>query len=444
MKDKLLKLLNQKNARKQELAARAKSTEDITELRSINSELDNLNNEITDLNGMISDIEAAEARNANPGTQEGVASMEPPAGTVLEGRGKVPEGGFKPIETYGIGTHEGNQRDNSEGLKSKYEQRGQELKDKKKVSFDSRNELPIARSVLVSSGVLVVPNQYSNTLSETFNQVSSIVDLVNVPPMIGGESYTKGFKKPVSDLPDYTEEGSKYKNVDFVWDKVTIAKTYITDYTEISKQAIKLPNIDYQSQIGTGLRTNLRRKIAKEIMIGDGAAGHFTGIFNAPENVIPKASDLSISKIDADTLDSIVFNYGGDEDVEGAAYLILNKNDLAAFAAIRSTDGKKLYKITVNGNTGTISSDGSFSVNYIINSACPALSKDATAADTYCMAYGNLVNYEMPVFSDIDVEMSTDYKFGEGMVAYSGDIYSGGNVVAYKGFLRIKKKSTTV
>ena len=55
------------------------------------------------------------------------------------------------------------------------------------------------------------------------------------------------------------------------------------------------------------------------------------------------------------------------------------------------------------------------------------------------MAYGILLNYEMPVFSDIDVEMSTDYKFGQGMVAYAGDIDAGGNVAAYKGFLRVKK-----
>ena len=444
MKDKLLKLFNQKNARKQELAAKAQSTQDIVELRSINSELETLNSEITELDGMIRDIEAEEARNANPGIESGVASMDPPAGTDMESRGKNPVGGLNPIATYGQNSEGLDQRDNSEALRVKFEQRGQDLKDKKKVSFDARNELPITRSVVVSSGALVVPNQYSNTLNETFNQVSSVVDLVNAVPMTGGETYTKGFKKPVTDLPDYTPEAATYKNVDSVWDKVTIAKTYITDYTEISKQAIKLPNIDYQSQIGTGLRNSLRRKMAREIMIGDGAAGHFTGIFNAPENVIPKESDLEISKIDADTLDSIVFNYGGDEDVEGTAYLILSKKDLSAFAAIRATDGKKLYKITVNGNTGTISSDGSFSVNYVINSACPVLSSNTTAVDTYCMAYGNLKNYEMPVFSDIDVEMSTDYKFGEGMFAYAGDIYSGGNVAAYKGMLRIKKKGTAV
>lgn len=440
-KKKLLAILAKKEERKAALVTRSNATEDITELRSINTELDGLNAEINDFKDMIAEIEEEEARNASPQTDPNIAAMPPNNGDgkPAEGRGKSPLGGTNIIATYGMDGTQTDQRGDFTELSTKYEQRGQDLKDKRKVTFDSRSELPIARSVLVSSGALVIPGQYSNTLNETFNQVSSVVDLVYAVPMTGGETYTKGFKKPVTDMADYTAEAAAYKNVDFVWDKVTIAKTYITDYTEISKQAIKLPNIDYQSQIGTGLRNSLRRKISREIMIGDGAAGHFTGIFNAPENVIPASSDLSISEIDADTLDQIVFAYGGDEDVEGTAYLILNKKDLAAFAAIRTADGKKLYNITVKGNTGTISSDGSFSVNYIINSACPALVSTGTAVDTYCMAYGNLKNYEMPIFSDIDVEMSTDYKFGEGMVAYAGDIYSGGNVAAYKGFLRVKK-----
>jgi HK97 family phage major capsid protein len=443
MKEKLLKLLKSKEERKAALKKTVDSTDKIGEIRSAQTEIDGLNSEITEINGMIAEIEAEEARNANPQIDPNIAAMPPKEGEgkPAEGRGKSPIGKSQILGTFGLngGSEPSNQRSEAEALKAKFEQRGQDLKDRKKVTYDVRSELPISRAITVASSNLVVPNQTSNTLNPTFNQVSSLVDLVHAVPMMGGETYTKGFKVPVTELPDYTPENTAYKNVDSVWDKVTISKTYLTDYTEISKQSIKLPNIDYQGEVGTDLRNALRRKIAREILIGDGEAGHFVGIFNAPENVIPAASDLEITEIDADTLDSIVFGYGGDEDVEGTAYLILSKKDLSAFAAIRTADGKKLYKIVTNGNTGTISSDDSFSVNYVLNSACPALSVDATASGTYCMAYGVLQNYEMPVFSDIDVEMSTDYKFGEGMVAYAGDIYSGGNVAAYKGFERIKK-----
>lgn len=437
-KEKLLALLAKKEARKATLVTKSNTTEDIVELRSMNTEVDSLNYEIAEFKGMIAEIEAEEARSSNP-IDPNIAGMLPAGG--IEARGAKPQGQLNPIGTFVVagGTEPLDQRAEMEILKTKYETRGQDLKDKKKVTYDMRSELPIARSITLASSNLVVPSQFSNTLNPAFNQVSSIVDLVHAIPMLGGETYTKGFKKPITASADYTAEGTAYTVTDSVWDKVTIAKSYITDYTEISKQAIKLPNMDYQSQVGVDLRNTLRRKLAREILVGDGGAGHFVGIFNAPENVIPVASDLSIPAIDADTLDSIVFGYGGDEDVEGTAYLILSKKDLAAFAAIRDADGKKLYKIIVNGNTGTISSNDSFSVNYVLNSVCPALSAIATVSTTYCMAYGILQNYEMPVFSNIDVEMSTDYKFGIGMVAYLGDVYAGGNVAAYKGFLRIKK-----
>ena len=438
MNEWLKKQIKAREERMKSLEERNVKAEALEESKEIGVEIRSLNVELTDFREQLAKVDAEEARNAKPAVDPNIAGMAP-AGA--EERGAKPQGQLNPLATFGLsaGNEQADQRSETEALKTKYETRGQDLKDKKKVSYDMKNELPIARAITVASSSLVVPSAYSNTLNPTFNQVSSIVDLVRAVPMMGGETYTKGFKKPVADMADYTLENTAYANVDSVWDKVTIAKSYITDYTEISKQSIKLPNMDYQSQIGTDIRMSLRRKLAREILVGDGGAGHFVGIFNAPVNVIPLDSDLAISAIDADTLDSIVFGYGGDEDVEGTAYLILSKKDLAAFAAIRTLDGKKLYKIVVSGNTGTISSDDSFSVSYVLNSACSVLSAVATVSDTYCMAYGILANYEMPVFSNIDVEMSTDFKFGTGMVAYAGDVYSGGNVAAWKGFLRIKK-----
>jgi HK97 family phage major capsid protein len=121
----------------------------------------------------------------------------------------------------------------------------------------------------------------------------------------------------------------------------------------------------------------------------------------------------------------------------------LSKRDLAAFAAVRDAEGRKLYTITPRGNTGTISSAGSFNVPYIINSAAPALSDSATATGTYCMAYGIPANYEMPIFSNLTVEESRDYKFRTGQIAYRGVIWAGGNTAKHKGFIRVKKVAAT-
>jgi HK97 family phage major capsid protein len=322
-------------------------------------------------------------------------------------------------------------------MMDKFEQRGAELKKGKSVSFDL-NELAELRAVTVASSNLVVQKKYSDTLNQAYNEVSGLIDAVSAVPLSGGESYRKGFIKGYGE-GDYTAETANYVENDPQFDYVDINKAKITAYTELTDEALRLPNVNYQALVAQNITTAIRKKISRMILAGAGGSNAFTGIFNAPDNVIPDATDVSISIIDENTLDDIVYNYGGDEDVEGVATLILSKADLAAFAAIRGSDGNRLYTITPRGNTGTISSNGSFNVPYIINSAAPALSAIGTANGTYCMAYGNLNNYEMPIFSNLTVEESRDFKFRTGQLAYRGVIWAGGNVASFKGFIRVKK-----
>ena len=56
------------------------------------------------------------------------------------------------------------------------------------------------------------------------------------------------------------------------------------------------------------------------------------------------------------------------------------------------------------------------------------------------MAYGPMENYLLTVFSDVDIQRSTDYKFKQGMICHKGATFVGGNVVAHNGFIRVKKK----
>lgn len=324
-----------------------------------------------------------------------------------------------------------------------HEERGDKLKSRGVVEFDLK-ELGELRAITVASGDLVVPNQYSNTLNPTFNEVSSVVDVVQAIPLQGGEAYRKGFIVEYGE-GDYTAETGDYEDAEPTTDYVTIGKAKITAYAEMTDEAVKLPNADYQEMVRRSMLVALRKKVAKQIILGAGGTNQITGIYNAPTNVIPTASDITITTIDETTLDQIVFGYGGSENVEGGAYLFLNKQDLAAFAAIRATDGKKLYKITLdeNGNTGTISSDDSYSVRFIINSACKALSDSATTANSYTMVYGKPLSYELPLFSPMTVEESRDFKFKSGQVCYRGSVWVGGNVAAYKGFVRIKKGAVT-
>lgn len=100
---------------------------------------------------------------------------------------------------------------------------------------------------------------------------------------------------------------------------------------------------------------------------------------------------------------------------------------------MRDKQGRRVYTIVNHGNTGTIDE-----VPYILNSACGEIGKTAGA---YCMAYGPLSNYEVAIFSDIDAQKSTEYKFKQGQIAYKASVFMGGNVVAKNGFIRVKNKA---
>ena len=114
--------------------------------------------------------------------------------------------------------------------------------------------------------------------------------------------------------------------------------------------------------------------------------------------------------------------------------MILNKNDLRAFAGLRTPEGRKVH--TIDYINSTI--DG---IPYIINSHCKALTDTNTSEGEYVMAYGGLHNYEVPIFSPVEIGKSTDYKFKDGIISYKASVFTGGNVVGYNGFLRIKKKA---
>lgn len=298
------------------------------------------------------------------------------------------------------------------------EQRGKDLKEN--------------RSISVGTMSIVLPKHTGDTINGTFNDVSSLIDRVQHKPLNGGESFEQPYEKPSTKDGDYTEMGADYAEIDTVTDYATIGKTKITAYQEEPEEVIKLPNADYDNLVQTGTGKALRRKISKQILVGDGATGHIVGIFSDKAKAIEASSDLAISEIDADTLDEIIMAYGGDEEVEDEAVLILNKKTLRKFMAIRHSDGKKAYDIKLKGNTGTIND-----VPFIINSACNPIT---TAKDgQYMMAYGPLSNYMLATFSDTDIQRSTDYKFKQGMIAHKGNVFVGGNVVAHNGFLRVKK-----
>ena len=292
---------------------------------------------------------------------------------------------------------------------------------------------------LTTEGVLV-PTRYGTDLMPAWNEVSSLIDLVRIFPRIGGEAFERSYVRGYGEGQEVADDAD-YHESDTEFGFVRIGKSKVTVYTEEDEGVLKLPDIDYDAEIVNGVRIALRKRIARQILVGPGTANRLTGIFasnyssaDPKAGAIDPATDLQLATIDDGTLDEIIFSYGGEEDVESGAALILNKQDLKAFAKLRDGNGNRIHTISYNGNTGLI--DG---VPFIINSACGVLSGAGTAPDTYCMAYGHLSNYGLAIFSDIDIQRSTDYKFRSGQVAHRGSVYVGGNVIKWNGFVRVKK-----
>ena len=71
MKDKLLKLIQQKEARKQALLTQVESCEDVVQLRSMNAEMDQLNGDIAEMRSMLEALPNEDMDEREQAAQEG-------------------------------------------------------------------------------------------------------------------------------------------------------------------------------------------------------------------------------------------------------------------------------------------------------------------------------------------------------------------------------------
>lgn len=313
-----------------------------------------------------------------------------------------------------------------------------ESKNEDKEALEKRGlDLKENRTISVSSEDILLPENVAGTISDVpYAEVSTLVDQVKVVNLNGGETYKKSFVKSHG-TAGLTDEGGAYSDTEPAYGYITVTKVKVTAYTEITEELEKLPSLPYQAEVIKNINISLRKKISQQILNGAGTSNTFTGIFSDKALALADSAPLEISTITDTTLDDIIFAYGGDEELAGGACLILNKNDLRAFAKLRTKEGRKVHTIDYQAKT----IDG---IPYVINSNCIALSDPNSTEGALTMAYGSLQNYEVPIFSPVEIGKSTDYKFKDGIICYKASVFTGGNVVGYNGFLRIKKTTAVV
>lgn len=317
---------------------------------------------------------------------------------------------------------------------------GKELAAKRPVRFDVGEVMrgigvPQRDATTVATGSIVTPTGAGSDIRDGFaGQVSSLVSQVYTVNLKGMTAYEEPYV--VEDMEAQgsvlaTASGTARTDSDPTFAKAAIKPYGVDVTTYVDRNLANLSPADYAAKIQTMAMRALRRKINALIVTGDGQGSpSMYGITNAKNT---EGSDIfgSVSlgaAIAVDSLEKLVYAYGGDEEVGGNARLLLTKANLQALGALRGTNEKRrLYKITPdvgNPNTGVIE-DGGLIVPYTIVSAL---------GDT-TMSYGDPINYELGLFGDYVIRVDESVKAVERLNAILGDVMVGGNLVVDKGFV---------
>lgn len=311
---------------------------------------------------------------------------------------------------------------------------GQMLKNGERVGFatDLVKQALVSNAATTFSGDLVAPTGGSSQINDGHNaQVSGLIDMVRVETFDGlagwEESYLKEIQTATHGKPA-TVGGTTRTESNPEWRKAKLLAHEVQTTAFVDKNIAKLSPAAYAQKAQGYALTALRREINKLIINGDGSdSPEFFGMINAKNTKGENIFDTSTVKaVNEDALRSLVFNYGGPEELSPNARLILDKVNLDALGQIKvgADDKRSLFDISLTGNSGTIKSGGLI-VPYTI----------ASAIGSKTLAYGDPMAFMLALFGSYTIRVDESVKSVERMIAILGDVLAGGNLVADKGML---------
>jgi len=418
MKKFLENLISRKQKQIDDLLKRSEASEDINEVRSLGQQIRDVQNEIEEARAKLAECNTrldearADVEDGENGEDQDNGGEEEEKTDEEQARAR----NFRPgtvVRSFDL---------NGGEKRASMEKRAKTFTTSGKVSVDVEE----TRATLVSSGDIATPTGVSG-INDSFDRVSSIVDMVKVENCVGMGANKVAYEISGATATDKTE-GAAAGESDPSFDFVEITPKTVAVLSKISKEVRRQSPLNYLQKVQKSALDALRKAAAK--LVTDKI----------------KASTLNetveMAAIDDKTLRKITLNYGGNESVEGSAVLFLNKADLIAFGDARGTNEKKaVYEITPdagNPNTGVIK-DGGLSVRYCLNSNCAALSASGTAAAAVTMFYGNPHCCELDLFSPYEITLLEERFADQGMLGINGDVQLGADVVVDKGFVVVKK-----
>lgn len=294
----------------------------------------------------------------------------------------------------------------------------------------------IMRAALLSSGT-VGPTGVGGINDAAGNAVSDFIDLIKVTDCTGMTSYKVAYMEADPTAAAITE-GTVPTESEPTFGSVTLTPSTVGLIAYISREIRKQSPLQYEQKVNESTTRALRRMLSKIAVDAVLASALNTTM------TLTGASGAAL--FTPHLLSDIILAYGGDEGVDGAAVLVLNKADLKAFAAVRgSNEFLPVYSIipdAVNPSAGVIKDNNGLSCRYCLNKNVTALSTATLSATAKKgMFYGNPQCAELALWGGVDVDVNDGYKFGEGLLTIRAEVTADADVTVKNGFVVVTGKT---
>lgn len=299
------------------------------------------------------------------------------------------------------------------------------------------------RSAVLSSTTGVVGPTGVGGINDPVGGPSALIDLLKITELTGMAAYKVAVMTEDATSAAITE-GTAPTESEPSFAEVTFTPASVGTLAYVSKLIRKLSPLDYESKVNESARRSLRKKLTSAAVAAI-TASNLNDSFALSAAAAAKTGSVLF---DQNLLSNIILAYGGDEGVDGAAVLFLNKKDLKAFASVRGTNEYlPVYSIVPDAatpSTGVIKDNNGLSCRYCICSDVTALSDlSLTTTAKKTMFYGNPQAAELALWGGFDVEVSEDYKFAEGLLTVRGEVTADVDVTAKGGFVIVSAKKAS-
>ena len=318
-----------------------------------------------------------------------------------------------------------------------FQRRCQDFQRTGRMVYENARSMIKRAAVLSTSNGVIGPTGVSGINDAAGSAVSGFIDLIKVTDCTGMASYKVAYVASESTASKITEGQVPGDSVPG-FGSVELKPNSVGLIAYISEEIRNQSPLLYEEKVQEIVRKALRQKLS-EMAIEKCLA--------SPLNVeLPVTGASGEALFTPHLLSDIILAYGGDEGVDGAAVLALNKADLRAFAAVRGkNEYLPVYSIvpdTANPSMGVIKDNNGLSCRYCLNQHVPALSTSDLRSDgVKGMFYGNPQCAEMALWGGVKVAVNEGYKFGEGLLTIKGNTTADTDVTVKDGFIVVTGKT---